>query len=34
MAGGPGFEPGLMESESTVLPLDDLPGATEKTAPE
>ena len=25
MAGRPGFEPGLMESESIVLPLDDLP---------
>ncbi len=25
MAGGPGFEPGLAESESAVLPLDDPP---------
>jgi hypothetical protein len=25
MAGGPGFEPGLTESESVVLPLDDPP---------
>ncbi len=25
MAGRPGFEPGLTESESVVLPLDDLP---------
>ncbi len=25
MAGRPGFEPGLTESESAVLPLDDLP---------
>ncbi len=25
MAGGPGFEPGLMESESIVLPLNDPP---------
>jgi hypothetical protein len=27
MAGGPGFEPGLTESESVVLPLDDPPKA-------
>lgn len=26
LAGGPGFEPGLAESESAVLPLDDPPG--------
>ncbi len=25
MAGRPGFEPGLTESESVVLPLDDPP---------
>ena len=25
LAGGPGFEPGLTESESVVLPLDDPP---------
>ena len=25
LAGRPGFEPGLTESESVVLPLDDLP---------
>ncbi len=25
MVGGPGFEPGLMESESIVLPLNDPP---------
>ena len=25
MAEGPGFEPGLTESESVVLPLDDPP---------
>ena len=25
MAGGPGFEPGLTESESVVLPLNDPP---------
>ena len=25
VAGGPGFEPGLTESESVVLPLDDPP---------
>ena len=25
MTGGPGFEPGLAESESAVLPLDDPP---------
>ena len=25
--GGPGFEPGLTESESVVLPLDDPPSA-------
>ena len=25
LAGRPGFEPGLTESESAVLPLDDLP---------
>lgn len=25
MAGGPGFEPGLTESESAVLPLNDPP---------
>ena len=25
MPGGPGFEPGLAESESAVLPLDDPP---------
>ncbi len=25
LAGGPGFEPGLAESESAVLPLDDPP---------
>ena len=25
MAGEPGFEPGLTESESVVLPLDDSP---------
>ena len=25
MTGGPGFEPGLSESESDVLPLDDPP---------
>lgn len=29
MAGGPGFEPGLAESESAVLPLDDPPAAVE-----
>ena len=28
MAGGPGFEPGLAESESAVLPLDDPPTVT------
>ena len=27
MAEGPGFEPGLTESESVVLPLDDPPAA-------
>jgi hypothetical protein len=27
LAGGPGFEPGLTESESVVLPLDDPPVA-------
>ena len=25
LVGGPGFEPGLAESESAVLPLDDPP---------
>ena len=29
MAGGPGFEPGLAESESAVLPLDDPPVVVE-----
>lgn len=28
MAGGPGFEPGLTESESVVLPLDDPPAGS------
>ena len=27
MAGGPGFEPGLTESESVVLPLNDPPNS-------
>ena len=27
VAGGPGFEPGLSESESDVLPLDDPPNS-------
>ncbi len=29
MAEGPGFEPGLTESESVVLPLDDPPAFTD-----
>ena len=29
LAGGPGFEPGLAESESAVLPLDDPPSERE-----
>ena len=30
MAGEPGFEPGLTESESVVLPLDDSPITSEE----
>ena len=33
MAGGPGFEPGLTESESVVLPLDDPPTVGREAAP-
>ena len=30
LAGGPGFEPGLTESESVVLPLDDPPNGSDR----